>query len=117
MRTVTLGLASIESTSKDLAAAFAGEARGERIDFSSVELLWRVLTAKRLQLVERMAGQGPMAIREAARRVGRDVKAVHGDISALLDAGILDRTSDGRVVFPYDAIHVDFVLSAGADRE
>ena len=53
-----------------------------------------------------------MTIREAARRVGRDVKAVHGDVHALLDAGLLDKTEDGKIVFPYDAIHVDFVVKA-----
>jgi hypothetical protein len=35
-----------------------------------------------------------------ARRVGREVKGVHGDLHALLDAGLLDRTVNGRVVFP-----------------
>ena len=53
-----------------------------------------------------------MTIREAARRVGRDVKAVHGDVRALLNAGLLDKTEDGKIVFPYDAIHVDFVVKA-----
>jgi predicted transcriptional regulator len=52
-----------------------------------------------------------MSIREAARRVGRDVKAVHGDVQALIQAGVLDRT-DAGIVFPYDAVHVDFVLKA-----
>jgi predicted transcriptional regulator len=51
-----------------------------------------------------------MAIREIARRVKRDVRAVHSDVHALLKAGVLDRTDDGRVVFPYDAIHLDFML-------
>ena len=59
-----------------------------------------------------MTGQGPMTIREAARLVGRDVKAVHGDIHALLDAGVLDWTEDRRVIFPDDAVHVDFMLRA-----
>jgi predicted transcriptional regulator len=59
-----------------------------------------------------MTEAGPIAIREVARRIGRDVKSVHGDVHALLKAGILDRTDDGRVVFPYDAVHVDFVLRA-----
>ena len=59
-----------------------------------------------------MTGAGPLAIREAARRVGRDVKSVHGDVSALIKAGVIDRTQDGRIVFPYDEIHVDFVLHA-----
>ena len=55
-----------------------------------------------------------MAMREAARRVGRDVKGVHGDLHALLDAGLLDRTKDGRVVFPNDAVKVEFTVGAGA---
>ncbi|HHW77527.1 MAG TPA: transcriptional regulator, partial [Xanthomonadaceae bacterium] len=42
----------------------------------------------------------------------RDVKAVHGDVRALLNAGLLDKTEDGKIVFPYDAIHVDFIVKA-----
>jgi hypothetical protein len=30
----------------------------------------------------------------------------------MLKAGVLDRTKDRRVVFPYDKVHVDFVLRA-----
>jgi predicted transcriptional regulator len=59
-----------------------------------------------------MTGTGPLSIREVARRVGRDVKSVHGDVQALLKAGVLDHAEDGRILFPYDEIHVDFVLSA-----
>ncbi len=40
--------------------------------------------------------------------MGRDVEAVHGDVHALLDAGLLERNDDGRVVFPYDAVRVAF---------
>jgi len=40
------------------------------------------------------------------------VKSVHGDMQALLKAGVLDRAGDGRTVFPYDEVHVDFVLRA-----
>jgi predicted transcriptional regulator len=53
-------------------------------------------------------------VARSSRRVGRDVKAVHGDVQTLLNAGILDRTADGRVVFPYDAVHVDFTLTKAA---
>ena len=52
-----------------------------------------------------------MTIREAARRAGRDVKAVHTDIQTLLKAGILERTTEGKIVFPFDAVHVDFMLN------
>jgi predicted transcriptional regulator len=63
-------------------------------------------------MVKAMARQGPMTLREAARRAGRDVKPVHGDVHALLDAGVLRHTDDRRIEFPFDAIHVDFVLHA-----
>ena len=83
-----------------------------RVSFSSPELLWRVLTAKRWKLLKVLCGAGPVSIREAARRAGRDVKAVHGDVTALLNAGILDRTDNGRIIFPYETVRVEFVLHA-----
>ena len=43
---------------------------------------------------------------------GRDVKAVHGEVMALLKAGVIDRTDDGRIVFPYQAVKVEFVIKA-----
>lgn len=82
-----------------------------RISFATPELLWQVLTAKRWELLKALCGAGTVSIREAARRVGRDVKAVHGDVMALLQAGVLDR-SDGGILFPYEAIKVEFLLKA-----
>jgi predicted transcriptional regulator len=70
------------------------------------------MTVKRWELVRAMAGAGPLTIRGAARRVRRDVKAVHGDVHALLNAGILHKTENGRIVFPFDAIRVDVMLRA-----
>ena len=80
--------------------------------FAAPELLWKVLSAKRWELLKALCAAGPVSIREAARRVGRDVKAVHGDVSALLDAGVLSRTDDGRIEFPFDAVKVEFLLQA-----
>jgi hypothetical protein len=39
------------------------------------------------------------------------VKAVHGDVTALLDAGVLVRGDEG-VEFPFDAVKVEFLLKA-----
>ena len=86
--------------------------KSARISFATPELLWRVLTAKRWELLKVLCGAGPVSIREAARRVGRDVKAVHGDVTALLNTGLLDRTNDRRIVFPYEAVKVEFLLHA-----
>jgi predicted transcriptional regulator len=107
-------VSSIDDAQKQLAAAFRGEYVGEFISFATVELLWKVLTAKRWDILQAMTGQGEMTIREIARRIDRGVKAVHGDVQALLLAGVLNRAESGRVVFPYDAVRVDFTLRKAA---
>jgi predicted transcriptional regulator len=86
--------------------------KSARISFATPELLWKVLTAKRWELLKVLCGAGPVSIREASRRVGRDVKAVHSDITALLNAGVLDRVQDGRIIFPFVAVKVEFFLQA-----
>ena len=114
MKTVTLDVRPPEMALADaLTAAKSGKPqRSARISFATPELLWRVLTAKRWELLKALCGAGPVSIREAARRVGRDVKAVHSDVTALLSAGVLDRTESGQVEFPYEAIKVEFLLEA-----
>jgi len=112
MKTVTLDVAGRDSVARRALAAFSGKAQAARISFATPELLWKVLTAKRWELLKAMAGEGPLSLRETARRVGRDVKAVHADVHALLDAGLIDRTDDGRIEFPFDAIRVAFTLKA-----
>jgi hypothetical protein len=37
---------------------------------------------------------------------------VHSDVHALLDAGLLDKTEKNQVVFPFDAVRVEFTLRA-----
>lgn len=112
MKTVTLQVASRAEVTRRALEAFRGKKQRARISFATPELLWKVLTAKRWELLKAMAGQGPATIREVARRVGRDVKAVHGDVHALIDAGLLDKTERNQIVFPFDAIRVDFTLRA-----
>lgn len=110
MRTVTLEVSSRKEAKRRLLKAFEGEPQGEFISFESPALLFKVLTQKRWELLAALTGAGPVTLRAAARRVGRDVKAVHGDVHALLDAGILQKTGEGRIFFPFDAVHVDFML-------
>ncbi len=86
--------------------------RSARIGFATPELLWKVLSAKRWELLKALCGVGPVSIREAARRVERDVKAVHSDVTALLLAGLLNRTDTGSIEFPYEAVKVEFLLHA-----
>jgi predicted transcriptional regulator len=116
VKTVTLDVRDPGEAMNDFVRVWkrAKSEKSARISFSSPDLLWKVLTAKRWELLKTLCGAGPMSIREAARRVGRDVKAVHSDITALLNAGVLDRAADGGVVFPYEAVKVEFLLRAAS---
>lgn len=114
MNTVVLEVRSLAETLADAARAMhtLDGSPEARIGFATPELLWQVLTAKRWELLKALCGVGPVSIREAARRVTRDVKAVHGDVTALLEAGVLQRAPQGGIEFPYDAVKVEFMLKA-----
>ena len=126
MKTVTLDVRAPSESMADLVRVWKTRKaeKSARISFATPELLWKVLTAKRWELLKVLCGAGPVAIREASRRVGRDVKAVHSDVkavhsdvtavhsdvTALLNAGVLDRVEGGGIIFPFEAVKVEFLL-------
>lgn len=114
MRTVTIDVADREAINARTKAAFRGEPQGDFISFESMEALWRTLTPNRWDILKALAGQGPVGVRALARQLGRDVKGVHTDTQALVQCGVLDKADDGKVEFPYDAVHVDFTVGRAA---
>ncbi|MCD6272534.1 MAG: transcriptional regulator, partial [Deltaproteobacteria bacterium] len=75
-------------------------------------LLFKILSGNRWELLKVMTNAGPISMREASRRLGRDIKAVHRDVHMLLNAGILQKTGKGQIEFPFESVHVDFMLKA-----
>ncbi|WP_295393359.1 transcriptional regulator [uncultured Thiodictyon sp.] len=112
MTTVTIEVADTETTMQRMKAAFRGEPQGCFITFPSHEDLWSTLTANRWVILKALTGAGPLGVRELARRVGRDVKGVHTDAQVLVQSGVIDKTADGALLFPYDVVHVEFMLKA-----
>ena len=114
-RMLTIDVRSLEQVAADMKAAFRGKAAATpRYSFRTREDLLRTLNPNRWGLLEALTGAGPLGVRELARRVGRDVKGVHTDAQALLLCGLLDKTADGQLSFPYEAVHVDFMLMKAA---
>ena len=104
MGAVTMTVDSTESFKQRVKAAFAGKRQPERISFESFDLLWKVLAPNRMALVQTLTGAGPVTLREAARRVGRDVRAVVWQLAVgrtrllLLDTHIDGATDDDRAL-------------------
>ena len=113
MKTVTIGVSSEEEFSqRNLATVKSGKFPGQNFSYATPELLFRTFTTPRWQIIRMMTGAGAMSIRELARRLERDVKGVHRDVQALLEAGLLEHDEHGAIVFPYDTVHVNFTLKA-----
>jgi predicted transcriptional regulator len=91
-----------------------GKSDGDLLQFESPAALFRVLTAKRWELIERLQTTGPSTLRGLARELDRDVKRVHEDVSMLIKHGLVVRTADRKICVPYDVIHADFDLRAVA---
>jgi len=108
--TVTIGVASREEIKARFTRAMTtGKRVAPFIGFVDERALWGTLTTLRWDILKVMTGAGSLALREIARRVGRDVRGVHTDVHALLVAGLIERDASG-FCFPYDAVHVDFML-------
>jgi len=91
-----------------------GKSAGNTLEFESPAALFRVLTPKRWELLERLQTVGPSSVRGLARELERDVKRVHEDVGDLMEYGLIERTGDGKVHVPYDVIHADFDLRSVA---
>lgn len=88
--------------------------QGERFSFSSPSALFKVLSPKRWQLIERLQAEGPLGARALARALHRDVKRVHEDCRVLLDIGLVERDEEGKLHVPYREIRAEFVLGVAA---
>jgi hypothetical protein len=112
MKNVTLDVASVPDVTRRALDAFKGKKQGARISFATPGVAVEGADRQTLGVAQ---GHGRARPAEhsrggAARRTRRE--GVHGDIQALLNAGVLDRTEKGRVVFPFEAVRVEFTLRA-----
>ncbi len=89
-----------------------GKSSGATLEFETPAALFRVLTPRRWDMVERLQGVGPTSIRGLARVLERDVKRVHEDVVALIEYGLVARLDDGKYLVPYDVVHAEFDLKA-----
>jgi predicted transcriptional regulator len=119
MTTLIVRLGTVDDAHNRLIEAARRAEAGETfeaehsVNFASYDSMHKVLAPSRLAIVKTLAGQGVLSIREVARRVNRDVQAVHRDVTTLVNAGVVDRTESG-VAFPYDRIHFEYDVSAAA---
>jgi len=103
-----------ELTRKYLEKAFEGKLDDtETIDevFLTVEELGRIMTPRRIELLQKIRELKPSSIKELAEKVGRDFKNVYNDLKVLHGAGFVDFEEDGKSrkpYLPYDELEFKF---------
>jgi predicted transcriptional regulator len=78
------------------------------LSMADLPLLVRTLTPARWDLLERLREAGGLSIYELAKRLRRDYKNVHTDVTALARIGLIERAADGRVSVPWDVVRAEF---------
>ncbi len=86
--------------------------QGEVLNFENAGGFFGKLTERRWAMVHALQGQGPVPVRELARRLGRDVRRVHDDVTLLAELVLVERTEGGGVACPFETIHIDMHLQA-----
>ena len=82
------------------------------LSFPDMESLLMVLTPKRFALLRMLRQTGPSSIRALAGALGRDYKAVHGDVTALIANGLIERQAVDRIAVLWDSLGAEFRLAA-----
>lgn len=107
----------VDTALKDMGKRFtlawkSGRSSAHVFTFESPAALFRVLTPKRWELLERLQRLGPSSLRGLARSLERDVKRVHEDVAALVEIGLVEKTERGQIHVPFTVIEADFELRA-----
>lgn len=96
--------AALQAFNRAWRQAERGEAVMSRIAFGSWAEVFSAITEKRVELIGYVIGHERMNTRQLAQALGRDYKNVHTDVQALVQIGLLDKDSRGRLSAPFDEI-------------
>ena len=80
------------------------------LSFEDLPLLLRTLTPARWVLLGSLRKESAASIYELAKRLERDYKNVHTDVSRLVDLGLIERRADGGLAVPWDGVRAELGL-------
>ena len=78
------------------------------LTLQDLPLLFRTLTPARWELLKALKGE-PVSIYQLAKRLGRDYKNVHTDVTQLMTLGLIERRADG-VAVSWDRVRGELAL-------
>jgi predicted transcriptional regulator len=82
----------------------------EILSLSDLPSLLRTLSSARWALLQKLHEGGPLSIYELAKRLERDYKNVHTDVTQLAAIRLIERQGDGRVAVPWELLRAELKL-------
>ena len=80
------------------------------LSFADLPLLVKNLTPARWELLKQLKAAGPLTIFALAKRLERDYKNVHTDVSRLLELKLLEKNQEGQVSVSWQAVRAELRL-------
>ena len=114
--TLTIGVRSLDDFFDGVESSVDSTRQtSSELFFPTAEDLFKTIGGKRWEILEALAGQGEIGVRELARRLHREVKSVHRDTESLAAGGVIEKTVQGKLVFPYTRIVLEPLVFNSAD--
>lgn len=123
IKKIKIGVKTEQEALKEFAETFKKATVGEKLErkrgvfFESIDALRTFITPKRIELIRTIRKKKPQSAYELAQLVGRDVKSVMTDLSALKSLGLVTlrkETNEHRhkihPLVDYDAVQVEIAV-------
>ena len=105
---------AIRAARQQIKESNAGEPINFRISFESAKSLFTELTPARLDLLDTLSKSGPCSVYALAKSAERNYSNVHTDVTRLEEIGLIERTEDGQISVPFEAIEIFMPLAKAA---
>ena len=91
-----------------------GKSINFRLAFESAKSLFSELTPARLDLLDTLSKTGPCSVYALAKTAARNYSNVHTDVNRLKELGLIERTEDGQISVPFEAVEILIPLAKAA---
>jgi predicted transcriptional regulator len=97
---------AVRSAKQQVAAARKSVEPDFRLSFESARTLFSELTPARVDLLDTLRRVGPCSVYALAKAAERNYSNVHSDVGRLEELGLIERTEEGAVSVPYEAVEI-----------
>ena len=97
---------AVRAARQQIAAARRGQSPDFRLSFESARALFAELTPARVDLLDTLHRLGPSSVYALAKAAQRNDSNVHSDVGRLEELGLIERTEEGAVCVPYEAVEI-----------